>query len=240
MDYNHDLIEIIVDYLREKKIEDPSDPLTYPYVPPHKKQSFERMLRYFGLMDFFHPASDPLIFSKANIVQKNGDSLVTVTDDDTNKVNLMYNHTPDGHYRIACTTELDPSGDGVFWKVNIVKLPNTHWIFLGIVGNFDLREIVFRDSTSYGWTTQTKVVKGKTFLYSRTDGMSDLGEGESLYFSLKAHTLKMHRIQKKKTFVIDDIDTNDAHKFYFHIGFLYHGTTVTLEPLDATERAVFD
>ena len=57
MDYNPELIEIIVDYLREKNIEDPSDPLTYPYVPRHKKQSFERMLCYFGLTEFFHPSS---------------------------------------------------------------------------------------------------------------------------------------------------------------------------------------
>ena len=36
-DYDYDLIETIVNYLREKKIEDPSDPLTHPYVLPHKK-----------------------------------------------------------------------------------------------------------------------------------------------------------------------------------------------------------
>ena len=36
---NHELIAIIVDYLREKKIEDPAKPLKYPYAPPFTRKN---------------------------------------------------------------------------------------------------------------------------------------------------------------------------------------------------------
>ena len=216
----------------------------FPYIVPHKQQSFERMLRYFGLTEFFHPASASdirsLTFSKANIVQHKGDSRVIVTESDANKVKIVYNSSCLAHYCVACSTELDPSGDGVFWEVKLKHHVWYNWVFLGIAGNLDLREEIFTDSTSYGWTHNNNIVKGKPVAYGSSDGMSDFGQGESLYFSLKANRLKMHRIQKNKTFVIDDIGTNDTRKFYFHIGLVHNGTTVTLKPLDAQKRVVFD
>ena len=60
LDYDEELIAIIVNYCREKKIEDPAKPVTSPpYVPPQKQESFQRLLEYFGLVDFFNPPPTP-------------------------------------------------------------------------------------------------------------------------------------------------------------------------------------
>ena len=53
LDYDDELITIIVNFLRMKTVEGPSDPILYPYVNPHKKEEFRRLLRYFGLLEFF-------------------------------------------------------------------------------------------------------------------------------------------------------------------------------------------
>ena len=83
-------------------------------------------------------------------------------------------------------------------------------------------------------------VKERRTGHSRTDGISDFNQGEGLYFSLKSNKLQMHRVRNNKTFVIDNIGTDGARHFYFHISLFDDGTTLTLEPLDAQERAVFD
>ena len=237
LDYDDALIKIIVNYLREKKIEDPSDPVTCPIIPSDKKKSFQRLIQYFGLVEFLYPSRmHSLIFSKNDFVQHDGGSSVTVTEDETNKIKLVYANNR--HYCGAFSTELDPSGDDVFWKVKLEKIPNL-WIFLGIVGNLDLPASVYNDNRSYGWGGDYKYVKGVQSVES--NGWTKFVEGESLYFSFQSNQLKFHRVQLNKTFVItiNDVDTN-ASKFYFHIGFYFGGTTVTLESLDAEERAIFD
>ena len=240
LDYDDALIKIIVNYLREKKIEDPSDPVTCPIIPSDKKKSFQRLIQYFGLVEFLYPSSMHLfIFSKNNFVQRDGGSFVTVTEDETNKIKLLYES--DQQYQCgAFSTELDPSGDGVFWKMKIEKMP-WDWIFLGIVGNLNLPASVYNDNQAYGWTGNYKYVKGKPI--RQCNGWTPFFEGECLYFSFKSNQLKIHRVQLNKSCVIniDDVDTNTTTKFYFHIGFYSRGTTVTtLESLDAKERAIFD
>ena len=122
--------------------------------------------------------------------------------------------------------------------MKIEKLLNK-WIVLGIAGNLDLPESVWYDKQTYGWAGDFKYVKGNR---SHQNGWTQVLEGESLYFSFKSNQLKIHRVQLNKTCVIniDDVDNNTTTKFYFHIGFYYRGTTVTLESLNAEERAIFD
>ena len=70
-------------------------------------------------------------------MEHNGESLVTVTEDETNKIKLVYESDDVGFHHGAFSTELDPSGDGVLWKMKIEKLPNM-WMRVGITGNLDL------------------------------------------------------------------------------------------------------
>ena len=225
LDYDDELIKIIVNYLREKKIEDPSDPVTCPIIPQDKTKSFQRLIQYFGLTEFLYPSSlHCFIFSRNNLVQHNGESFVTVTEDETNKIKLVYSRESDQHHCGAFSTELDPSGDGIFWKMKIEKLPN-EWMFVGITGNPDLPHLVWNDKQAYGWTGNCKYVKG---IGSRQcNGWTHFVEGDSLYFSFKSNQLKIHRVQSNKACIIniDDVDTNTTTKFYFHIGFHFRGTT---------------
>ena len=240
LDYDDELIKIIVNYLREKKIEDPSDPVTCPIIPQDKTKSFQRLIQYFGLTEFLYPSSlHCFVFSKNHFLEHDGESFVTVTEDETNKIKLVYASTQ--HYHCgAFSTELDPSGGGVFWKMKIEKIPR-NWIFVGITGNLDLPDSVWNDNQAYGWTGNYKYVKGNRI--GQCNGWAQFLDGESLYFSFKSNQFKIHRVRIKKTFVIDDVTTSPTTKFYFHIGFDFRdfrGTTVTLESLNAEERAIFD
>lgn len=53
IDENSELIEIIVDFLRMKKREDPSKPAPPPTVRGDKKDNFLSLLNYYGLTEFF-------------------------------------------------------------------------------------------------------------------------------------------------------------------------------------------
>ena len=245
MDYDEELITIIVNHFREKKIEDPTHPVTSPpYVPPQKQESFQRLLEYFGLVDFFTPPRspdniNPEFFQKHNFVQCNDGSSITVTEDEPNKIKFVSTVDRSDYYRVACKTALDPSGDGCYWKVKVDKLQINN-VFLGIVGNLNRNQHIYRHPECYGWTKRSMFYKGVESNQEGINGWTEFVDGESLYFSFKSNQLKMHRVQLQKTFVINDIDTSPTKKFYFHIGFYYKGTTVTLEPLNAKERAAFD
>ena len=237
-DYDFELIELIVNYLRMKKVEDPSRPLKYPHVPAHKMEDFERLLQYFGLVAFFKESPSTMIFVKSNFVQYKGKSDVTVTEQPNGKVELVYNPRTDGYYAINCATELDPSRDGCFWKVNIGTIPD-YYLHLGINGSLDLHEKKFSNANKdfVGWGTLKDVyIMGKG--YSGRDGWTGFVDGECLYFQFKSKKLSMYSVQKKRIFVIDDIDTN-TKKFYFHTYMYYKGTAILLEPLNAEERKVF-
>ena len=236
LDYDYELIEIIVNHFREKKIEDPSDPLTYPYAPLHKKKSFERMLQYFGLIDYFNPSPASMTFSNTNFAQFCGRDSVTVTENEDKTVKLVYKVVKDAHYGVACTNELDPSGEGCFWKINFDSLPSSAGFFLGILGNLNLKCYIPNDATSFGWNAAYEVIrKGKS---ARKEGWTGFVDGECLYFHFKSNKLSMHSIRTNQTFIIDDIDTSTT-KHYFHINCVYNNTIVTLGPLDAEERKVF-
>ena len=54
-DHDPELIEIILNFLRAKKIEDPFDPIVEPPTcPPEKTKEFRRLLNHFGLTAFFY------------------------------------------------------------------------------------------------------------------------------------------------------------------------------------------
>ena len=239
LDYDHELIEAIINYLRMKKVEDPSNPLELPYVATHKVKDFERLLEYFGLVDYFNHApssSTTMIFPAANFVQYEGLDFVKVTQNNSNTVRLVKKEGTNGPYGVAHTIELDPSGEGCFWKVNIDSLPCNNHFFLGILGNLKLQYFLPTDPTSIGWGG-TSCVFRKGQSETGKDGWSGFAQGECLYFHFKSNELCMHSIQKNKTFFIG-IDAN-APKYYFHTNIVYSGTAMTIGPLTAEERKTF-
>ena len=241
LDYDHELIEAIINYLRMKKVEDPSNPLELPYVATHKVKDFERLLEYFGLVDYFNHApssSTTTIFPAANFVQYEGLDFVKVTQNNSNTVRLVKKEGTNGPYGVAHTIELDPSGEGCFWKVNIDSLPKSAYFFLGIAGNLSLKHFIQSfEVTSFGWDGDSFVFR-KGNAISGKDGFTGFADRECLYFHFKSNKLSMHSIQKNKTFIMYDIDAN-ATKYYFHINIVYPGTLMTIGPLNAEERKIF-
>eukprot|EP00548_Thalassiothrix_antarctica_P020978 CAMPEP_0194189272 /NCGR_PEP_ID=MMETSP0154-20130528/58254_1 /TAXON_ID=1049557 /ORGANISM="Thalassiothrix antarctica, Strain L6-D1" /LENGTH=72 /DNA_ID=CAMNT_0038910315 /DNA_START=16 /DNA_END=231 /DNA_ORIENTATION=+ len=49
LDHDPQLIEIILNHLRVKRIEDPSHPVQPPKIPEGKKDAFSTLLKYFEL-----------------------------------------------------------------------------------------------------------------------------------------------------------------------------------------------
>ena len=194
LDYDYELIAIIVNHFREKKIEDPSNPVKSPYVSPHKKESFHRLLQYFGLVDYFNPpsSSTTMVFSRNNFKPHDGGHYITVTENDNKTVKLVYKVATNAHHGVACTDELDPSGEGCFWKVNLDSLQKVSHFFLGILGNLNLKYYIPTDGTSFGWDGNGNVFrKGKS---TKNEGWTGFDDGECLYFHFKSNKLSMHSL----------------------------------------------
>ena len=67
LDHDPELIEIIINYLRMKKNEDPFDPIVSgPEYPINKAKDFRRLLHYFDLTAYFHypTTTSPFIASE--------------------------------------------------------------------------------------------------------------------------------------------------------------------------------
>jgi hypothetical protein len=234
LDEDSELIDIIVNFLRRKKREDPSKPVRSPKIHVNMKEDFDDILRYFGLTEFFYPSPVflPLDIGKIDVVQPNGSS-VDVTKS-KNKIQFTRVNGGIGFYFLACKPSLDTSsGEGSFWKVTIDVLPNNHWFFLGIIGNLGASGSSYEDSTSYGWSSRSRVWTGGSNR-SRESGWTDFIEGECLYFHLKSNKLTMFSVQKNRKFVIDVATSVPA--YYIHLNVHGVGSKVTLEPLGEDER----
>lgn len=55
VDFPPDLFMPLVNYLRQRSIEDPAEPTEPPNIPQEKLSSFKRMLTYYGLLDTVWP-----------------------------------------------------------------------------------------------------------------------------------------------------------------------------------------
>ena len=245
-----------------KKIEDPSDPLLYPHVPAQEEDNFRRLLQYFGLTQFFTSRTfSPKFFVQSDdasrtfspkfFVQSDDGDSVTTLEKGKNRIKLIYKSEDHGIYNsISCTNELVPSGDGSFWKVQINTIPpdeNIWDIALGISQN-----LKFSDKTFCGWShcgefgvVNEKVSRNHRLLPREMDRYK---QGDCFYFHFKSRTLSMYDVRRYKLFVINDIgDSNSPSNpslptstFYIHSIFAGSGTAITLGPMNARERAVFE
>ncbi|OEU07146.1 hypothetical protein FRACYDRAFT_251621 [Fragilariopsis cylindrus CCMP1102] len=238
LDHDPELIEIIINFLRMKKIEDPAIPIRSPKVHIDKKENFEYLLRYFGLTDFFNPSPVflPLDIGKIDVVQQHQPhvSSVTVTRSD-NKIQFSKENI--SLHFVACKPSLNASSDeGSFWKVTIDEMPEDHnhqWVFLGIIGSLGASYNSQGDPTSYGWSGNSQVWH-KGSIGDGDSSWTRFTRGECLHFHLKSNKLTMFSVQKNQKFVIDNINTA-VPAYYIHFNLLYAGTKVTLEPLGEDE-----
>jgi hypothetical protein len=235
-DHDSELIEIIVNYLRMKKIEDPTDPVTFPDVPDQKKKDFHRILRYFGLIDFFnsYPAFLPMDIPNIDVFQPHG-TAVNVTKSEK-KIQLSY--SGNGHYFVGCKPSISPSGVGSCWKVTVDALPNNDWLLIGVIGNLNSARSSYADSTSYGFAGTGCYRRG--MVHNGHAGWTRFSVGECLYLCFNSNSnmnkLTMYSVQKDKKFVIEDIAT-DVDEYYIHFNFFYVGTKLTLQSLSVDEHA---
>ena len=147
-DHDPELVEVIVNFLRMRKIEQGSTTLKKskskpvmrsPRIPEGKKEDFMSLLDHFELTEFFYPSplpdvkasppsvvkSSSLDIAKINVFQSNG-SLVDVVKSENN-IKCSYNGSNRYNF-VACTPSLDSSGEGSFCKVTINSLPTRYWI----------------------------------------------------------------------------------------------------------------
>jgi hypothetical protein len=228
LDHNPDLIRIIVNHLRIKRIEDPFEPVDPPHVPDEHQQEWCCLLKYYGLTSFFTKPFSSLGVSKLTVIQPHGSNV------STQRVGkgLQLSYDEEEHYFVACTPCLVP-GTMSSWKLTVNKLPTGGWLYLGLIGNAKATNYSYSDSTSLGWAGSSQVyVAGSN--KQGAGGWSNFTEGECLLFGLANSMLTMFSVTKSKRFVLDGVP--DGEKF-IHFNFGAGGTTLTLEPLDATEYA---
>jgi len=236
IDEDSQLIEIIINFLRMKKREDPSKPIESPKIPEEKKENFATLLDYYGLTDFF---SLPLLdIDSIDVVQPHG-SVVCVTKSE-NEIQFSKKNGADAEFQfLACKPPLNASGEGSFWKVTIDAYPTKSGLFLGIIGKLDATKHSWNDQTSCGWG-------GGKYIYGNYVGINGMDhdglggwsgeefiEGECCYFHLKSNKLSMYCVQKNKTFTINFATTVDVYHIHFNIH--NPGTKITLEPLNKIE-----
>jgi BTB/POZ domain len=228
LDHDPELVLLIVNYMRIKRVEDSAAPLDPPTAPETKCQEWFCLLDHYGLTAFFTRPFSPLDVSKLTVVQPQGSSVSTQCVGKCLQLSCGCN----GHYFVACTPCLVP-GTQLSWKVTINKLASGAWIFMGLIGKTNAVNISHADSTSFGWTRGSQVWVAGSHVPG-TGGWTNFTEGECLLFGLANNKLIMFSVTKSKRFVIDEVP--DGEKF-IHFNFGVSGTTLTLEPLDATEFA---
>lgn len=235
LDHDPELVRLIVNHLRIKRIEDPSKPLGPPQVPEGKKKEWNCMLRYFGLSSFFYPAGIGFWgnCSDVELVQPGGLE-VTKTRKTDQSLQLTFNGR--GHHFAACQPALDAATRPCWWKITIDTLPNNCWIYVGIIGNLNAdSKTSYSDPTSYGYACSDQTYQGGRNRPGYSNWTAFV-EGECLYFQFNDNKLDMYSVQKSQVYTFDDIP--DGEK-YVHFNFYDSGTKVTLAPLSVAERATF-
>jgi hypothetical protein len=229
LDHDPELIRLIVNFLRIKRIDDPSNPkVDPPTVPEGKRQEWFCLLEHYGLTPFF-TKSFSLDVTKITVVQAQGSFVPTQRVGDSLQLAYYGSNT---HYFVACTPGLVP-GTQSTWKITINKLENNRWIFMGLIGKTNAMENSYSDPTSFGWASSNQVYVAGTN-ENGSGGWAGFTEGECLHFCLEGVKLTMFSVTKNRRFVINNVPAGDK---FIHLNFHYFGTKVTLEPLNSDEYA---
>lgn len=231
LDHDPEHIRLIVNYLRVKRIEDPSNPLPPPRVPKDRRKEWVCLLKYFGLDSFFGITEGITPWwSEVDVVQPHG------SDVSWNKVEdrLELVSPPLVGFRFLACTPCLPESKGA-WKVTINELDQRGWLYLGVIGNTNADRQSYRDRSSFGWAFGgfggQVIVRGT---HAPSPGFCGFFDGESLHFILEGGTLTMISLLKKTRFVIRQIPEGDM---FIHFNFHAASTKITLEELRDDERA---
>ena len=235
IDEDAELVRIIIDYLRDKKKEDPSNPLRPPNVREEKKAKFVALLEYYGLTEFFREPQ-PAYWKHGNfkvIVRPNSSRNVY---QDKYKIQLSQ-HFPDDDglppdYAIV-DAPLKADGDGSFWKITTDELGEPEELYTGIIGNLSryINRCQF-DSTTCGWAQffagrgTIEISKGKLSLKEHIPLWS---KGECRFFHFKKDKLTMFSTKTRETF---EMSVEIGRDMYIYIDLpSYNNYTLTIEPI---------
>ena len=144
LDHDPELLEIIINFMRAKRIENPSKPLAPPKPPSEKKELFGCLLAYFGLESLFI-LTPPAFLKEFQVHEPNG-SQVSVAETGFGQ-ELTYNGPHNYHF--LCLAEPVICGD--FWKITIQHLPYNCWLYLGLIKNMQATKDSYVDMSSFGW-----------------------------------------------------------------------------------------
>lgn len=244
IDEDPELIEIIVNFLRDKKREDSSKPITAPQVISEgKKKSYASLLTHFELFTFFYSKSISSIdISMADIVTSHSTVTVEKTRNQIEVTNCFKPPSGNNSFQsVSCTSPLNLSGDGSSWKVTIHESSSRLRCFLGVIQqlNGHAHASSINQRTCNGWFDDylTRniycVVGGKKNVYQTTRGF--FSQGECLYFHMNTNKLTMYSTKQKKKSILDvECDDVATTPTYIHFNFTT-GAKVTLESLSTDE-----
>ena len=229
-DHDPELIVLIINYLRVRKIGDPDkDGCSFrAKIPDGKRSDFNKLLEYFGLREFF--------FGSGNIqldgIQFSQSSNIVTIQRDQRVASMTYDGS--GHYWVTCKL---PNRTVCYWKVEITSLPITTWFYAGVIGRDSPPTASHSDPTSFGWggTSQVYIAGIAGQNQNGHDGWSAFSQGETLIFCLQNSKLMMYSASKNRLFVIDGVTIPDDEA-YIHFNFHWSGTQISLSEASADDR----
>ena len=233
LDHDPEMLRIIINFLRLKRIEDPSEPLVPPQPPKGKGQAFRCLLAYFGLGSLFCQ-SPPNFLKNFQVHEPNG-SCVTVTETATatgsgHLLTCDHDGILESHFFCLGT----PVVDGDCWKITIEFLNPSGLLFLGLIRNMSASNSSFADPESYGWAWN-RLVSIRGTINQGHGGWNSFRQGDVLYFRLYQGKIYMFSSNVGKMYSIDCTSTT-TDPLYFHCNFCMPGTSIVIESLDSSER----
>jgi len=226
LDYDPEMIESIVNFLRLKKIQGPQRKIKPPTIAKEKEGDFYCLLEYFGLEEFFTGGSFGCLPADLQVLPASSHG-VTIKQDQ-GKYQVNYNGS--GEDFLAFYPAL-AGQKPYFWKCTIV-VSDGGFLYLGLIGTQYPADPKgsYRDSTSFGWEGGQQYSAGRSSI--KDNGWMGFREGDVVYFRLQDNVLTMCSILKNLSFSIPNIPDDP----YIHFDLGKPNIAVELESLSKSER----
>lgn len=208
LDEDGELIQIMIDFLRDKKKENPSNPLQPPSVRDDKRERFVLLLEYYGLTEFFRELP-PAYWNNGNLTVLVSPIGATSVSQDEHRVQLTNVPPDDDDLNSFCCATFDAplkaDGEGSFWKITPHELVEDDYLHVGITGN----------ATCYGWLQ----AMGKTYEVSEeNDGRNEhlplWSKGECRFFKFRNDKLIMLSTKTSEKFEMNIESGHDMHIYF--------------------------
>ena len=235
LDEDEELVRIILEFLRDKKKENPLEPLRPPIVRDEKKQRFALLLEYYGLTEVFRELP-PAYWKHGNFTVLVPLSPIYTTIVSQGKHRIQLSDDPpsdnDSGYAIF-DAPLKDDGEGSFWKITPDELGEDEYFCTGIIGN--LSPSVANsgaDPTACGWLNYCdeygvyEISKGK---HTSKKHIPRWSKGECRFFNFKKDKLTMFSTKTRKKFELNVEIGRDMY-IYFDLPECYT-YKLTIEPV---------